>query len=341
MPGPSSELLPLDRVEPYLAGAIPDFRGPVTAEKTTTGQSNPTFVLTTPTGRYVLRRKPPGDLLPSAHAVEREYRVMKALRGHVPVPEMLHLCDDKSLIGNTFFVMSYVEGTTFNDPRCPGLAPDQRARLYANMNRTLASLHRVDVAAVGLSDFGKPGNYFARQLARWTQAYRASETETIPQMEELISWLAANEPPDDERVALVHGDWRLDNLLVGDDQEIVAVLDWELSTLGHPWADLASQLMQWALPPGEEGRGLAGVDRKALGLPSDEAYVDEYAENSGLTELPDLTFPIAFAFFRMGAIIQGVKKRALDGNASNPEKALRLGTFVPLFAETALARLKG
>ncbi|RMH52654.1 MAG: phosphotransferase family protein [Alphaproteobacteria bacterium] len=337
MPDSPAALLPLDRLEPWLAAHIPGFRGPVTAEKTPVGQSNPTFVLTAPSGRYVLRRKPPGQLLKSAHAVDREFRVISALAdSEVPVPRALALCEDEGVIGAMFYVMAHVPGRTFLDPRLPGLSPDARAAAYDDMNRCLAALHSVDVARAGLSDFGPPGSYFARQVARWAKQYRASQTEEIPEMDRVIAWLEANLPGDDDETTLVHGDWRIDNLRYAPDApRVAAVLDWELSTLGHPLADLGYQLMQWRMPPGEPGRGLEGVDRAALGIPSDEAYVEAYARRRGLTELPDMTYCLAFAFFRMAAILQGVKKRALDGNASNPEAGLRLGSFVPEFARRA------
>ncbi|MEL6583862.1 MAG: phosphotransferase family protein [Pseudomonadota bacterium] len=340
MPSPTSDLLPLDRLEPYLTAHLEGFRGPITAEKTATGQSNPTFILRTPSGTYVLRRKPPGKLLKSAHAVDREFRVISALGDtDVPVPGALHLCEDDAVIGAMFYVMDFVEGRSWVDPRCEGLSVDQRARVYDQMNATLAALHSVDVTATGLSDYGRPGNYFERQLGRWTSQYRATETESIPQMEELITWLEANMPPDDGTLTLVHGDWRIDNLLFANDGSVAAVLDWELSTLGNPLADLGYQIMQWQMPPGAVGRGLAGVDRASLGIPSDAAYVETYAKRVGLSDTPDITFPVAFAFFRMAAILQGVKKRALDGNASDPEGGLKLGAYVPMFAEAAMAQI--
>lgn len=336
----TSELLPLDRLTPYLQAHIPGFAGPVTARKTAMGQSNPTFILNAASGSYVLRRKPPGQLLKSAHAVDREFRVISALaHSKVPVPLAYHLCEDEDVIGAMFYVMAFVEGRAWIDPRCPDISAQERGQVYDSMNAALAALHSIDVRAVGLSDYGRPGHYFERQLGRWQGQYRACETETIPQMEELISWLDANMPADDGRIALVHGDWRIDNLLFGQHLQVVAVLDWELSTLGHPLADLGYQIMQWQMPPGDLGRGLMGVDRQELGIPSDMDYITQYAERSGLTHLPDMSFPVAFAFFRMAAILQGVKKRALDGNASDPEGGLRLGAYVPLFAEAAMARI--
>ncbi|HEU0221356.1 MAG TPA: phosphotransferase family protein [Paracoccaceae bacterium] len=335
--------LDIAAVERHLGAHLPGFRGPLAAEKTPTGQSNPTFILTSPSGRYVLRRKPPGQLLKSAHAVDREFRVISALQGSaVPVPRIHLLCEDESVIGSMFYVMAFVPGRTLMDPRTPGLSAEERSAVFDDMNRVLAALHSVDVAAVGLADFGRPGNYFARQTSRWTGQYRASETETLPEMEALIGWLEANMPADDGRVALVHGDWRIDNLRYHESQpKVAAVLDWELSTLGHPLADLGAQLMQWRMPAGEPLRGLEGVDRRALGIPSDRDYVETYAKRAGLATLPDLTFCLAFSFFRMGAILQGVKKRALDGNASNPEQGLKMGANVPLYARKALEVIAG
>lgn len=333
--------LNVELVETYLARHIPSFEGPITYEKTPVGQSNPTFILTTPSGEYVLRRKPPGQLLKSAHAVDREYRVMTALRhSGVPVPKTYHLCEDDAVIGTTFFVMERVAGRNFLDPRLPEMNNAQRAAIYDDMNRILAALHSVDIDAVGLGDFGRPGNYFERQISRWTKQYRASETEPIKAMDRLIDWLADNIPADDGKTGLVHGDYRIDNLLIHPHlPKVVAVLDWELSTLGHPLADLGYQCMQWRMPIGEDGRGLENVDRAAFGIPTEQAYVERYAQRMGWSELPDMTFCMAFSFFRMAAIVQGVMKRGIDGNASNPEKAARMGRFVPVYAKRAIALL--
>jgi aminoglycoside phosphotransferase (APT) family kinase protein len=337
--GDAVAALDIDAIERYLGAHLPGFRGPVEVEKTPIGQSNPTFFLTTPSGDYVLRRKLPGQLLKSAHAVDREYRIMTALRNSaVPVPETCLLCEDEGVIGSVFFIMRRVPGRTLIDPRLPGFAPAARAALYDDMNRVLATLHQVDVEAAGLGDYGRPGNYFARQISRWSRQYRASETETIPAMDALIAWLEANTPEDDGRSGLVHGDYRIDNLLFHPTRpEVVAVLDWELSTVGHPLADLGYQCMQWRMPVGEDGRGLEGVDRGALGIPAEEAYVQRYAGRMDWSDLPDMTFALAFSFFRMAAIVQGVVRRALDGNASNPERAMRMGRYVPLYAEKAMA----
>jgi aminoglycoside phosphotransferase (APT) family kinase protein len=330
--------LDLAAVGKYLAAHIPGFRGPLTAEKFGVGQSNPTFRLDSPSGQLVLRRKPPGVLLKSAHAVDREFRVQKALAGSdVPVARMHVLCEDEDVIGSMFFVMAFQPGRHFMEPTMADLAPDERGAVFDEMNRVLAALHSVNFEAVGLGDFGRPGSYFARQIGRWSKQYRASETEVLAEMDALIDWLEANLPEDDGRVSLVHGDYRIDNMIFAADKpEIAAVLDWELSTLGHPFSDLAYQCMQWRMPVGEEGRGLAGVDRKAHGIPTEEEYVEAYCRRMGLAGIPGFDFCVAFSFFRMAAIVQGVKKRGLDGNASNPERAARMGTFVPIYARMGL-----
>jgi aminoglycoside phosphotransferase (APT) family kinase protein len=327
----------------YLEARLPGFRGPIEAQKTPTGQSNPTFILITPGGRYVLRKKPPGQLLKSAHQVDREYRVMKALEGtDVPVPRMLHLAEDDSVIGTAFYVMEFVEGTVFWDPALPELGNAQRTKLYDEQNRALAALHSVDPAKVGLADFGRSGSYFARQRDRWTRQYRASETERIEEMETLIAWLEKNEPPDDGRSSLVHGDYRLDNMIFAPDgSRLLAIIDWELSTIGHPFSDLAYQCMQWRFPNHETMRGLAGVDRAALGIPTEEEYIARYCERMSLADIPHWQFCLAFSFFRLAAIVQGVKKRGLDGTASNPEKALKSGERVPLMARMGAEVIDG
>ena len=325
----------------YLEAVLPGFKGPITAEKTPTGQSNPTFLLASPSGRYVLRKKPPGQLLKSAHQVDREHRVMKALeRTDVPVPRMLVLCEDDGVIGTAFFVMDHVDGTVFWDPSLPELDNAQRAKLYDEQNRALAALHSVDPGKVGLADFGRAGSYFARQRDRWTKQYRASETEHLEDMETLITWLEQNEPPDDGRSSLVHGDYRIDNMIFRPDgSELLAVIDWELSTIGHPFSDLAYQCMQWRFPNHETMRGLAGIDRIALGIPTEEEYVAKYCERMRLSHIVNWKFCLAFSFFRLAAIVQGVKKRGLDGTASNPEKALKSGERVPLMAQMGVAVL--
>lgn len=328
----------LTRVAAWMTAHVPGFQGPVRAEKFVVGQSNPTFRLESPSGAYVLRRKPAGDLLKSAHAVDREFRVQRALAAtSVPVPQVFALCEDKTVLGSMFYVMEHIDGRNHVDPSLPGETAKGRAAIVDEMSRVLAAIHDVDLAAVGLEDFGAPGNYHARQLGRWTKQYRASETEELRDMETLMSWMGEAMPEEDGQRTLVHGDYRIDNLLFATDgPACVAVLDWELSTLGHPYADLAGVLMQWQLPPGAEGRGLSGVDRAALGLPSDADFVAAYCARRGIDGIDSLGFYVSFAFFRMAAILQGVKKRALDGNAANPEKALKLGAYVPSFAKLGL-----
>jgi aminoglycoside phosphotransferase (APT) family kinase protein len=315
---------------------VEGWRGPVAVKKFPTGQSNPTYQIDAPSGRYVLRRKPPGKLLKSAHLIEREFRVLKALdKVEYPAPRPLAFCEDESVIGTTFYLMTFVDGRVLWNPALPELEREERGLIYDAMNAGLARLHSIDVAAAGLSDYGKPGSYFARQYQRWTDQYRASETARIEDMERLIAWLADNAPADDGRVALAHGDWRIDNMIFDlKSARLLAVLDWELSTLGHPFADLAYQCMQWRLPAGKH-RGLGGVDRAANGIPTEAEYVEAYCRRMGLGSIPDWTFLIAFSFFRSIAIHQGVYKRALDGNASNPELARQVGEFVPLVAHIA------
>jgi aminoglycoside phosphotransferase (APT) family kinase protein len=321
----------------WAAAHVAGFSGPSRAEKFDTGQSNPTYLITTPTRRYVLRRKPAGKLLKSAHAVDREFRVLVALhRVGFPAPHALALCEDERVIGSMFYLMEHVDGRIFWNPALPALARDERSAIYDAMNAALAQLHGVDINAVGLADFGRPGNYFARQLQRWSEQYRMSETRALSDMDRLIAWLSAHVPDDDGRVALVHGDWRIDNMIFAHEApRLIAVLDWELSTLGHPSADLAYQCMQWRLPNAGEFRGLAGIDRAALGIPVEPDYVAAYCKRMGLAGIPDWTFLIAFSFFRVAAIVQGVYKRALDGNASNPERARKIGEAVPMMARLA------
>ncbi|MBF9049435.1 phosphotransferase [Roseobacter sp. HKCCD9010] len=330
--------LDLDQVAGWMAAHVAGFDGPLRAQQIEGGQSNPTYLLDAVSGRYVLRRKPLGKLLKSAHAVDREFRVQQALAdSDVPVARMLALCEDDAVIGSAFYVMDYVDGRNFDDPRLPDVPISDRAAIFDEMGRVLAAIHSVDLEAAGLSDYGPHGAYYQRQIDRWTKQYRASETETIPEMDRLIAWLGAACPADDGLSCLVHGDYRIDNLLFAPgSSDILAVLDWELSTIGHPFADLAAVIMQWQMPPGREGRGLAGVDRAAEGLPSDQAFIATYCARMGLSGIPDFGFYLAFSFFRMGAILQGVKKRALDGNASDPKRGLKLGAYVPEFARGGL-----
>ena len=319
----------------WASAHVQSFRGPSRATKFATGQSNPTYLVEAPSGRYVLRRKPPGKLLKSAHMIEREFRVLKALEGtRFPAPRALALCEDETVVGTAFYLMAHVEGRIFWNPALPELDRGERGPVFDAMNDGLAKLHAIDVAAAGLSDFGKPGSYFARQLQRWTDQYRASETAKIDDMERLIAWLGPHVPPDDGRVALVHGDWRIDNMIFDPrSPRLLAVLDWELSTLGHPFADLAYQCMYWRMP--NASNGLGGVDRVAKGIPTEAEYVESYCRRAGLDGIPDWTFLIAFSFFRIIAIAQGVYKRALDGNASNPERARQYGQAVPMMARLA------
>ncbi|WP_322867611.1 phosphotransferase [Aquicoccus sp. G2-2] len=334
--------LDLAAVEAYCREHIPGFEGPLKAHKFSVGQSNPTFRLTTPSGTYVLRRKPPGVLLKSAHAVDREFRVQKALfETDVPVAKMHMLCEDDAVIGSAFYVMDHIEGRRFDDPRLPDLPQKERHAVIDEMNRVLTTIHNVDIEAVGLSDYGPPGNYYERQISRWAKQYDASKTDDIPEMEELSTWLQTHIPPDDGQRTLVHGDYRIDNMLFHPTEpHVLCVLDWELSTIGHPYADLAAVIMQWQMPAGAEGRGLAGVDRAAEGLMSDEAFITRYCERRGIAGIDGFGFYLAFTFFRMGGILQGVLKRAIDGNASNPERARALGGFVPRFAKAGLAAAK-
>lgn len=327
------------RLVEYLAEHIVDFSGPLTATKFAGGQSNPTFKLQTPGRDYVLRRQPPGKLLKSAHAVDREFQVLTALEDSaVPVAKVYHLCEDVQVIGSMFYVMEYVPGRIFWDSSLPTIVSKAaRKAMYQQMVEVLAALHQVDIAKIGLTDYGKPGNYFERQVSRWSKQYRASETSKIAEMDHLIGWLEKHMPADDGRVSLVHGDYRMDNLMFAPDScQIAAVLDWELSTLGHPYADLAYQCMQLRLPDNiGQATGLGDKDRSALGIPSEEAYVAEYCKLMGITQIDNWNFYLAFSFFRLGAIAQGVAKRAVEGNASN-KQALQIGALVKPLARYAL-----
>jgi len=317
----------------YLEQHIPGFSGPISAEKFAGGQSNPTFKLTAGDNSYVLRRKPPGELLKSAHAVDREFRVISALQDtDVPVPRTYALCEDESVIGSMFFVMEYMEGRILWDPVVPEASDNaERAAIYDAMNATMAALHAVDVDKVGLADYGRPGNYFERQVNRWSKQYRASETQNIPAMETLLEWLPANMPADDGAISLVHGDYRLDNMMFHPTEpRVIALLDWELSTLGHPLADLANQCMAWMLPREGGLKGLAGVDRASLGIPSDEEYVARYCERTGRNNIENWNFYLVFSLFRLAAICQGIVKRAEIGTASSAEADSRGDAVIPL-----------
>jgi aminoglycoside phosphotransferase (APT) family kinase protein len=326
------------RLGGYLEGRMPGI-GRVTVEPLGGGQSNPTFVLTGGGRRYALRTKPgrTADLLPSAHQIEREFRVLRALDGSgVPVPRVHVLCTDEDVIGRAFYVMDFVEGRVFQDPRLPELANAERSALFADMNRVLARLHGLDYAALGLGDYGKPGDYLARQIARWSKQYRASETEPIEPMDRLIAWLPTRIPPD-ETTTLVHGDFRLDNLVIdAREPKVVGVLDWELSTLGSPLADFSYHCCVFHFPAGRH-RGLGDVDHAALGIPTEADYVAAYCRNSGRTSIGHWDYYLAYNFFRMAAILQGIRKRAEQGTAA-AANALETGRGARLLAEIGWQR---
>lgn len=318
----------------YLQQHLPGFSGPLQSKKFAGGQSNPTYLLESPHGQYVLRRKPPGQLLKSAHAVDREFRVLKALHGSpVPVARPVLLCEDDSVIGSMFYLMEYVAGRVLWDPSLPELEKPQRSETFFEMLRVLAAIHDIDLEAAGLSDFGYPGNYFERQIGRWSKQYRAAETETIAAMEHLIEWLPNNLPPDDGQVSLIHGDYRLDNLIFHPEQiRVLAVLDWELSTLGHPLADLAYFCMCLRLPRDQRMKGLGGMPIAELGIPEEQTLVDRYCEIRGLAGISQWNFYLSFSMFRLASICQGVMKRHLDGNAAS-DQALATGRMARPLAE--------
>lgn len=303
-----------DRLAAYLRREIGGFGAGLDVSQIKGGSSNPTFILTTDAGRYVLRKKPAGKLLPSAHQVDREFRVMRALGEHtdVPVPRMRHLCTDDSVIGTMFYVMDFVEGRIFRDAQLPGLSPAARTAVYDELNAVLARLHGVDYRAIGLGDYGKPGNYFERQIARWTTQYRGAETGPIPAMERLIEELPRRIPRDDT-TSIAHGDYRPENIMFHPaEARIVAILDWELSTIGHPLADLAYNCVIYHSDSPIFGT-LKGVDFKASGIPSEADYVAQYCRRTGRDGIDDFDFYLAFSIFRLASIGQGVLKRALDG----------------------------
>lgn len=318
----------------YLAKHLPDVSGEMSVRQFNAGQSNPTYQLSVGGKKYVLRKRPPGTLLPSAHAVDREYRVMHALQNtSVPVPRMLHLCTDSEVIGTDFYVMEMVEGRVFHDPSLPGLSAPDRRKFYESFIKALADLHAVRPAEVGLEEFGRPKGYLERQVARWSKQYTATETEDINAMNKLMDWLPANLPADDE-AAIVHGDFRPGNAIAGSETpEVIALLDWELCTLGHPLADLGYVCALYHadnLPTGQ----FKGLDFGALGIPTEQEFVDLYCRYSGRDNISNHLFFVVFSFFRSAAIIQGVFKRGLDGNASS-QKALKLGHLARIRAENA------
>ena len=325
------DIAPLER---YLREHVEGYAGPLAIEQFKGGQSNPTYRLSAGGKHYAMRTKPgpAAKLLPSAHAVDREFRVITALgQAGIPVPRTYCLCEDEGVIGRSFFVMECVEGRVVWEQSLPGVAPADRAAIYDEMNRVIAELHKVDYAAIGLADYGKPGNYFARQIGRWSRQYQASETEKIEAMDHLIAWLPANIPAGEE-TAIVHGDYRLDNLIFHPTEpRILAILDWELSTLGHPLADFSYHCMSWHIPPGKF-RGIGGLDLAGLGIPAEEAYIAAYCRRTGREGIGNSNFYLAYNLFRLAAILQGIMKRALEGIASS-ERALEAGRRTRPLAE--------
>ncbi|MFM0056008.1 phosphotransferase [Paraburkholderia phytofirmans] len=324
----------VEKLTRYLTAHVPGFKGPLSVEKFVGGQSNPTFLLKAHSGSYILRRQPPGTLLKSAHAVDREFRVLTALeQTPVPVARAFHLCEDRDVIGSMFYVMSFEDGHIFWNPALPEVAVQERGAIYDALLGTMAALHDVDVEAVGLGDYGRPGNYFARQIDVWTKQYRAAQTDVLESVEALIEWLPAHCPVEIGKPSLVHGDFRIDNLIFErGSSQVRAVLDWELSTLGNPLADLAYFCMCLRLPPSGHIAGLQGLNRTELGVPDEAAIIEQYCRLRGIASIENWNFYLAFSFFRLAAIAQGVKKRALGGNASN-DKARQVGEMAGALAK--------
>lgn len=335
---PSNTDINTETLAAYLQQHVAGFQGPVTLKKFKGGQSNPTYLLESGHGPWVLRRQPPGELLKSAHAVDREFRVLKALENtEVPVAQAIHLCEDRSVIGSMFYLMRFEEGEIFWNPALPELESAKRPSYYQELVRILAAIHSVNLNAVGLGDYGKPGNYFERQIAVWTKQYQSSQTEELPGMAALMAWLPAHCPAEDGQLSLVHGDYRLDNIMFKTGQpQGQAVLDWELSTLGHPMADLAYFCMCLRLPASGFIPGLAGQNRGTLNIPSESELVAHYCALRRIDAPKHWPFYLAFSFFRLAAIAQGVLKRALSGNAAS-EKALEVGRMTEPLAQMALA----
>ena len=331
----------IDALGHWLLDRVDGLTLPVRAERFSDGQSNPTYLVTDAAAqRYVLRKKPSGELLPSAHAVDREYRVMKALADtDVPVAKMLCYCDDAAVIGTPFFVMSFVEGRIFWDPALPELDAAARGAVYADMNRVVAALHRIDPAAVGLSDYGRSAGFFERQLKRWTTQYRASETEPIEAMDRLIEWLPTHMPATEE-TRIFHGDLRIDNMIFHPTEpRVLAVLDWELSTLGHPLADFAYHALPWRLTA-DQFRGMADKDTAALGIPTEDAYLRRYCATTGREVVrAEYEFCMAYSMFRLAAILQGILKRSIDGTAASAS-AEATGRKARVIAEVAWAQVR-
>ena len=320
------------RLEAYLRGRIDGFKGPLTVKQFRGGQSNPTYLLQSPSGSYVMRRKPPGQLLKSAHAVDREFQVLSALHGTgFPVPRPLVLCEDEAVAGTMFYLMEYVQGRVFWDLDLPGLTPAERRAIYDHVNRIIADLHNLDYQKIGLAEYGKPGNYFARQISRWSKQYTASETQKIRAMDELMAWLPGN-IPDDDSSSIVHGDYRLDNMILHPTEpRVIAVLDWELSTIGHPLGDFTYHLMAWQMPDlGIGSAGLLNADLEALGIPAEEEYVALYCERTGRSGIPNRDFYAAYNFFRIAAILQGIAGRARDGTAASEHAEKTARAVAPL-----------
>jgi aminoglycoside phosphotransferase (APT) family kinase protein len=347
---PLTQALDTDALTAWLAAHLPGFAAPLTVAQFKGGQSNPTYLLTTPGARYVMRSKPAplAQLLPSAHAIEREFQVMRGLAGSaVPVPAMLALCEDESVIGRAFYLMEYMPGRVLWDQALPGMGVAERQAHYEEMNRVIAALHQVDFAAAGLGGYGKPGNYFERQIGRWSKQYLASVTEPNPAMDALLAWLPAHIPAsarDEAEVSIVHGDYRLDNLVFHPSEpRVIAVLDWELSTLGHPLADFSYHCMSWHIRASGVARGLGGHDATALaalGIPSERAYVQRYCERTGRADvgavMADWNFYLAYNLFRIAAIVQGIAKRVEAGTASSAQAREAAASARPL-AELAWA----
>lgn len=331
---PENLAFDIDKLEAYMKEHVEGYEGPVTVKQFKGGQSNPTYQLLTPNRNYVLRRKPPGKLLPSAHAVDREYRVITALgKTDVPVPKTFCMCEDETVLGTIFFIMEMVDGRILWDPFLPDMTPQQRGEIYDAMNDALARLHNAPYKEIGLETFGKEGNYFERQISRWTKQYRASETETIEEMDKLIEWLPNNIPPGNE-TTLVHGDYRIDNMIFHPTEpKVIAILDWELCTLGHPMADFSYHTMGRSLPA-DMGGGMIGVDLEALGIPSEEEYVAAYCKRTGRESVPSGAFYLAYNLFRMAGISQGIAGRVRDGTAASANADENASAVRP-FAEAA------
>lgn len=323
----------IEQLETYMISHVESFRGPLTVTQFKGGQSNPTYLLESESGRYVLRRKPPGKLLKSAHAVDREFRVISALyAADFPVPRPYVLCADEQVIGTMFYIMEYVDGRIFWDLDLPNERAEFRASLYDDVNNTIARLHSFDFAALGLEDFGMPGNYFERQISRWSRQYQASASKSVKTMDALMQWLPENIPVE-ESASIVHGDFRLDNMIVHPEEpRVIAVLDWELSTIGHPLADFTYHLMAWQMPEiGIGSIGLLNKDLDMLGIPDEDAYTRSYCERTGRsTGIENRNFYSAFNFFRLAAILQGIVGRVRDGTAASAHAAQAEASVAPL-----------